>query len=116
MTKFDPEIDQDRISSISGMLTAGLGHPVNLHKVRQFAALQQEFQQFQMQLAQKAMANEMSREDYVAKLDAAMQKLGASGEILFGFSDFHKVFGPFRAEQLMDTEAFIQNDHGPRMA
>lgn len=113
MTSSDHE-NEDRIVDLKDLIETGLGHPVSQQSVRLFAEYHARFESKQTDLATRSADHLISRQAYVAELDKLMRELSSVGEEIFGFDNFHKVFGQFRVQNLFDPQAFIAEDRALR--
>ncbi len=96
----------DRRSELSSLIRAGLGHPVEGGTFEALVAMQSRLQERQQELGGQLIAGKISREKYLSSLDDALRAAAQEGERLLGVDDFHKVFGEFRAHNMIDVSVF----------
>jgi hypothetical protein len=100
--------DSDPRSELFALIeAASLGHTIAHQKLEALLEVQENLRANQEQLAQWLIAERISKLDYVAKLDAAMQETARAGEEILGFEDFHRVFGDFNVDSIIDVKAFV---------
>jgi hypothetical protein len=97
----------DPRSELSTLLEAGLGHPVDARVFDGLVGMQVKLHAEQEKLAFRLVSQEISREQYLSLLDSIMIEAARTGENLLGFDEFHKVFGEFRAYDIVDANAFV---------
>ena|SRR5258706_14480303 len=89
------------------LVQAGLGHPVSDQVLVGLVAMQERLQSLQQELAASLSATEISRAEYIRQFDILLQEAARAGERSLGFDDFHKIFGEFHVQNLIDVDAFI---------
>ncbi len=105
--------DPDPRSELSALIeAASLGHPVGDQKLEALLKIQEDLHASQQQLARWLLVKKITKADYVAKLDAVMKEAALAGEKVLGFDDFHKVFGEFGIQSILDTNVFIGGHDG----
>ena len=98
----------DRRSELSWLLQEGLGHSIDERKLDILAAGQARLQKQQVELVQLLESKSISPEAYLIQLDEAMRQAAKLGEDLLGYDDFHKVFGEFNVQSVIDPSSFSQ--------
>jgi hypothetical protein len=53
------------------------------------------------------LSGEITREEYISRLDGAMIEAAHVGRDQLGRENFQKVFGDFRVDEIIDVPAFI---------
>jgi len=100
--------DPDPRSELSALIeAAGLGHPIGQQKLDELLKIQAGLHAKQKQLAGWLLGKKITKTEYVAKLDAIMKEAARAGEKVLGFDDFHKVFGEFSVQSILDVKAFV---------
>jgi hypothetical protein len=97
----------DRRSELLWLLREGLGHPVDDQTLNELAEMQAWLQFQQRELVRLFMNREIGRETYLSRLDVALKTAVGRGETLLGHDDFHKVFGEFRVDNIIDPNIFM---------
>jgi hypothetical protein len=100
--------DPDPRSELSALIeAAGLGHPIGRQKLDELLEIQASLHANQEQLAGWLLGKKITKTEYVAKLDTVMKEAARAGEKVLGFDDFHKVFGEFSVQSILDVKAFV---------
>jgi hypothetical protein len=100
--------DPDPRSELSALIeAASLGHPIGNQKLEALLKIQENLRASQEQLAQWLLKKKITKTEYVAKLDTIMRESARAGEEVLGFDDFHKVFGEFSVQSILDAKAFV---------
>jgi hypothetical protein len=103
----------DPRSELSALIEAGLGHPIDdPKKFEGLVDMQTTLHAEQERLALLFLAREITREQYISRLDGIMRDAARTGERLLGYRDFHKIFGKFRVHDVVDVNAFVDG-HRP---
>jgi len=110
LMSFDNAEDEfpDPRSELSNLIEAGLGHPIEDPQVFEgLLDMQTRLHAEQETLADLFLARDISREQYISRLDAIMRDAARTGARLLGDDDFHKIFGEFAVHNIVDVNAFI---------
>ncbi len=99
----------DRRSELSWLLQEGLGHPIDDRTLDDLAALQARLEKQQIELVRLLESKSISQESYLFQLDQAMRQTAKLGEDLLGYDDFHKVFGEFDVQGVIDSSSFLES-------
>jgi hypothetical protein len=98
----------DRRSELSWLLREGLGHSIDDRTLDVLAAIQARFEERQIELVQLLESKSISQEAFLVQLNVAMRQTAKLGEDLLGYDDFHKVFGEFSAQSVIDPASFFE--------
>jgi hypothetical protein len=99
----------DRRSELSWLLQEGLGHSIDDRTLDVLAGIQARLEERQIELVQLLESKSISQEAYLIQLDQAMRQAASLGEDLLGYDDFHKVFGEFNAQSVIDPASFFES-------
>jgi hypothetical protein len=100
--------DPDPRSELFALIeAASLSHPIGEQKLKALLKIQENLRASQEQLAQWLLVKKITKTEYVAKLDTVMRENARAGEEVLGFDDFHKVFGEFSVQSILDVKAFV---------
>jgi hypothetical protein len=104
------DFSPDPRSDLSAIIRAGLGHEVDERTFEALADMQERLRGRQRDLVQSLMSGNVSREQYIAELRVVLKDAEQDGTRLLGADGFHKVFGDFSVEQMVDLSAFLEKD------
>jgi len=105
--------DPDPRSELSALIeAASLSHPIGSQKLEALLKIQEDLRANQEQLARWLLLKRITKTEYVAKLDTVMREAALAGEEVLGFDDFHKVFGEFNVQSVLDVKAFVGGSDG----
>lgn len=100
--------EPDRRSEICALIeAAGLSRPVDCRALDELVEMQATLHARQEELAQMFLVSKISRKDYASQLDSIMTDAARAGERVLGFDDFHKVFGDFSVQDMIDVNMFV---------
>jgi hypothetical protein len=100
--------DPDPRSELYALIeAASLSHPVGRQKVEALLEIQEKLRSDQERLAQWLSAKRINKTEFIAKLDTVMKETARAGEKILGFDDFHKVFGEFSVQSVVDAKSFV---------
>jgi hypothetical protein len=97
----------NRRSELQWLLREGLGHPVDERTVDGLADMQAWLQSQQRELVQLLTEKRITEEAYLQKLEDVLKVAATRGESLLGYDDFHRVFGEFNVDSVIDPDAFF---------
>jgi hypothetical protein len=100
--------DSDPRSELSALIeAASLSRPVGDQKLEDLLKIQENLRISQEQLARWVLRKKITKHEYVAKLEIAMKEATRAGEEVLGVDDFHKLFGEFSVQSIIDMNAFV---------
>lgn len=100
----------DPRAELMALIEAGLGRPITNPKTFEgLVQMQTRLHAEQDKLANLLLASEISQDEYIARLDAAMMDAAIIGTDLLGRADFVRIFGEFRVGEVVDIPSFIEN-------
>jgi hypothetical protein len=106
--KMDENISNED-AKLQALVQLKLGRPLDLLTLRMLSQIRAALQGEQLRLARELEANAIAPEQYLMRLNEAMQRSMSDSRQLLGSEDFHRVFGNAGSstEKLIDRNVFL---------
>ena len=105
------EVDDEearRLIELRSLVQFGLGYPLDLPTFSALADIQAKLQAKQQKLEAKENAGNISRQQYLSRLNAAMEQFERQGIALLGRTQYEAIFGDGGpGEGIIDEETFL---------